>query len=374
MAGTDAKSENVIRPADRRPRNAGATVDRDADSKSPKKRAAEAQVPDEVRQRFVQVGRRYHFQDGARAFTDRGTRLTTPSENTEVIKSLIVIAETRGWESISVTGTERFRKEAWFQAKLSGMSVRGYAPSEVEQERLARTLARRQETPDADRTRPDRAGGAETGDSPEARPPDRLITGSLLEHGAAPYRNERGQQKSYYVKIDTSRGERTLWGADLGRALKDSLSQPKAGDEVGLRVVGQDDVTVKGRRPDTGSPTAEDIETHRNRWVVEKRAFFEARATAADVVRNPKIDAREAVKRHPELASTYLHLKGAEEVAARRIRDPKDQRRFVLLVRSALADSVERGEPLQPVRLRKSPPAQSAAEPERADGQPTRTR
>ena len=96
----------------------------------------------------------------------------------------------------------------------------------------------------------------------------------------------------------------------------------------------------------------QDLETHRNRWVIEKRAFFEARATAAELVRNPKIDPREAVKRHPELASTYLHLRGAEEVAARRIRDPEDQRKFVSLVRSALADSVERGEPLQPVRLR----------------------
>ena len=43
-----------------------------------------------------------------------------------------------------------------------------------------------------------------------------------------------------------------------------------------------------------------------------------------------------------------------EEVAARRIRDPEDQRKFVSLVRNTIADSVERGEPLQPVRLRKS--------------------
>ena len=36
-------------------------------------------VPDHVRRRFVQVGRKYYFPDGARAFTDRGRRLTTPS-------------------------------------------------------------------------------------------------------------------------------------------------------------------------------------------------------------------------------------------------------------------------------------------------------
>ncbi len=73
------------------------------------------------------------------------------------------------------------------------------------------------------------------------------------------------------------------------------------------------------------------------------------------------------MRRHPELASTYLHVKGAEEVAARRIRDPEDQPKFVSLVRAALANSVERGEPLQPVRLRKTPeePTKAARTPAR---------
>jgi len=42
---------------------------------------------------------------------------------------------------------------------------------------------------------------------------------------------------------------------------------------------------------------------------------------------------------------------GAAELASRALRDPQDQRRFVWQVRSALADDIERGEALQPVRL-----------------------
>ena len=129
-------------------------------------------------------------------------------------------------------------------------------------------------------------------------------------------------------------------------------------------------MTVKARRRDPQGHTQgalEDLSTHRNRWIIETRGFFEARAVAAETLRNPKIDPKEAVRRHPELASTYLHLKGAEEVAARRIRDPEDQRIFVSLVRAALANSVERGEPLQPVRLRKAPeePTKAARTPAR---------
>src|SRR5258707_11507284 len=62
-------------------------------------------VPDHIRRRFVQVGRKYYFPDGVRAFTDRGHRLTTASENTEVIKSLIDIAKARGWDEIVVKGS-----------------------------------------------------------------------------------------------------------------------------------------------------------------------------------------------------------------------------------------------------------------------------
>src|SRR5262245_5270872 len=50
-------------------------------------------VPEDVLRRFVQVGHTYYFPDGAHAFTDRGKRLTTPSENTEVIRSLVTIAQ-----------------------------------------------------------------------------------------------------------------------------------------------------------------------------------------------------------------------------------------------------------------------------------------
>ena len=104
---------------------------------------SERVIPDHIRKRFVQVGHRYYFSDGAHAFTDRGTRLVTPSENTEVVKSLIAIAEARGWAARSrSTGSERFRKEAWAAASALGLKVRGYTPTEFERAHLARKLAR----------------------------------------------------------------------------------------------------------------------------------------------------------------------------------------------------------------------------------------
>ena len=93
------------------------------------------------------------------------------------------------------------------------------------------------------------------------------------------------------------------------------------------------------------------MDAYRNRWVIEKREFFEERAVAARIVQDETVSARDAVRRHPELAGTYLNLRAAE-LAAHALRDPQDQHRFVAQVRGALADAVERGEPLPPVRLR----------------------
>jgi len=111
---------------------------------------------------------------------------------------------------------------------------------------------------------------------------------------------------------------------DLERAFRQSLTQPQIGEAVGLRRVRQDAVTVKAAERDAAERMvgARDVAAHRNRWIVEKRAFFEARSAAAELVRNEAVGPRQAIRRHPELIGTYLCLRGAEEVARRHIRDP----------------------------------------------------
>jgi hypothetical protein len=68
-------------------------------------------------------------------------------------------------------------------------------------------------------------------------------------------------------------------------------------------------------------------------------------------LRDSNVDRQQAVKQHPELLGTYLQLHAAE-LAAKTLRNPEDQRRFVASVRTALADAVARGEPLSPVPMK----------------------
>jgi hypothetical protein len=305
-------------------------------------------VPEEVKKRFVQSGNKYYFPDGARAFTDRGQRLTTPSENTEVVKSLVDIARARGWSEITVRGTERFRKDAWVAARLAGIEVRGYIPSEFEQGHLVRTLRRQAQRPVDNDVEREGAAPQETARRPRSRA--ELLTGRLADHGRATYGHDPRASMSYFVKLETSRGDRVVWGVDLERALKESLSKPQLGDEVALRSVARDAVTVKARDPE-GKLTEREVQAHRNRWIVEKREFFDSRAEAARTVRDASVTPKQAVKQHPELVGTYLQVHAAE-LAAKRFRDPEDRKLFVEKVRASLADAVARGEPLPAVRLR----------------------
>jgi putative DNA primase/helicase len=373
----NAGTENAIRVRARRRVNAPAqatagemkeTSPRAREPASPERSA----IPESVQKRFVQSGKKYFFPDGTPAFVDRGSKLTTQSENTELIRSLVSIAEARGWREITVEGTERFRKEAWFAANAAGIHARGYTPTEFEQARLVRHLGERsaQASPGepAERSRekrpakgPTQRDEAERDAAPRVRPGE-LITGRLIDHGPARYRHDSQQSKSYFVRLEVGGREREVWGVDLERAFRESMTRPASGDMVGVRAVGRERVTIRAA---PGDSEQNEKTAHRNRWIVEKRDFFASRAQAARTFRDAEIEAREAVQRYPELAGSYLQLRAAE-LTAQRMRDAEDQRRFLAMVRGALADSIARGEPLAPVRLREPPAIRSASTSKRA--------
>jgi putative DNA primase/helicase len=233
-------------------------------------------VPQDIRERFIGIGSDYYFPDGAPAFKDHGAKLTTPSENTEVIRSMVTIAQSRGWNDITVKGTERFRKDAWFAAQLVGISVRGYEPSAFEREHIVRAISRRAAgaagratdtdpirdgaTPGASKapSHPTRYDDAATGDDtpPRAsrnarasspRQPESESTsmnGRLVDHGRAPYRHDPKESMSYFVRLETARGDIEIWGVDLERASRESLTRPTMGDEVTVRATGRERVKV----------------------------------------------------------------------------------------------------------------------------------
>jgi len=320
-----------------------------------------------VSARYIKVGNKYHFPNGDLAFSDRGRGLSTRLENTEVIRDLVAIAKERGWDHIALRGTDRFRKEAWQQAKMAGLAVRGYRPSELERAQLARALGRERDAaqgassteysaaPEGPVRRPTAAEDAvRAATRAEIQAPDRVHAGRLLDHGTANYRHDRHADLSYFVKIDTPDGERTLWGKDLERAIGQSLSRAKPGDEVVVRQLGAKPVTVVRAIRDEEGRIVErrEVQTHLNRWSVEREDFLKERAEVARLVRDPSIDAKTGTAKRPELAGTYTELHAAKLIAQELFAHPADRERFITRVREAIADEIERGEPLSAPRVR----------------------
>lgn len=183
----------------------------------------------------------------------------------------------------------------------------------------------------------------------------RLVVGRLQEHGRAPYQFRPDEDLSYFVKVVTDRGLRVLWGKDLERAIGAGATKPSIGDLVGARRVARESVTVVDRKRDAAGNVLSQSEhhAHRNRWEVEKLQFFADRARRARLARDVHIDLRDAVRKRPELRSTFLSLRAAEQLAEKRIANPEDRERFLAMVREAITGSIRRGEPLPEISLRR---------------------
>lgn len=180
------------------------------------------------------------------------------------------------------------------------------------------------------------------------------IVGRLQKHGRAPYGFRPDQDVSYYVRMVTTEGVKTLWGKDLERAILSGVTKPQLGDMVGARRTARESVTLINRHRDADGNVRAQSEhhAHRFRWEVEKLQFFADRARRSRLARDAQMTTREDVRRQPELRSTFLSLRAAEQLAQRRIANPQDREKFLAMVREAMNASMRRGAPVPEVPLR----------------------
>ena len=206
--------------------------------------------------------------------------------------------------------------------------------------------------------RPQRAAAA-----PREPSTGELIVGRLVDHGPAPYQHKPNQPMSYYVRVETERGDREIWGVDLERAFRQSLSTPGIGQEVGVRAVGRDSVTVPATKRDAEGREIgrEELHTHRNQWSVESKEFLDRRREMADVFRDAAVGVADAIKRFPELEGSYLQLQMARAGVEQRIESAGAREQFVEALRGHLAKAIQFGQALEPVRLK----ARNHEEPEK---------
>ena len=71
---------------------------------------------------------------------------------------------------------------------------------------------------------------------------ERLVVGTLVEHGKARYGHDEQAEQSYIVTVATAKGQKEVWGVDLARAME--RSGAKTGDAVALIQRAHERVTV----------------------------------------------------------------------------------------------------------------------------------
>lgn len=270
-----------------------------------------------LRKRFIEAGEQFYYRTAPGeptkiAFTDHGKRLVTEHDDPSVIQGMVLRAKDKGWTTVRVSGTAEFRTEAWVQATIAGLDVEGYPPRGIDlaraedrrdQRRVRAKTARSPSNREAsyDRTtddpvrkpeqtmRPGQQVAVATleailkarGDSPtmitaaveEAKARlqgERVVVGTVVDHGIDHYDHDIQNTKSYFVKVATDREEREIWGVDLGRAFEQGKVQ--RGDAVALVQRAHEPVTVKVPVRDSSGASigTEPQPATRNRWEVIK--------------------------------------------------------------------------------------------------------
>lgn len=102
-------------------------------------------IPDALKAHYHQDGNA--FRSAHRAdkieFVDRGSRMHAYRPVSQfTVRSLVQVAEHRGWKALELTGDAVFRSRAYVEAASRGIDVVGYNPTEKDREILQRRADR----------------------------------------------------------------------------------------------------------------------------------------------------------------------------------------------------------------------------------------
>lgn len=287
----------------------GGISDRDAQQLTEREKNRQVELIGQVHAQFRVAGAKFYFKDqpGKVAMKDKGERMVSATNDDRVAKAMATMAEAKGWKTIKVSGHPDFKREVWMEASLRGIEARGYKPSEQDLKDLEAKRERAMlNAVEHDKTARDRktvsarenssVGTTKSGTKARdgqaietvAKAAVRAYTGKVLEHGVAPYNHDAKEKTNYFVKMQTDKGEETVWGVDLKRAMAEGKVKP--GDDVKLEYQGKTAVTVESIKRDKSGKAigSEEITVNRNQWDVQKSE----KAQVAEAVASAYIDAK----------------------------------------------------------------------------------
>jgi len=215
------------------------------------------------------------------------------------------------------------------------------------------------------------ASGSDKNSTPVPRVHDGWIVGRLVAHGRANYKWDPQASMSYYVRLETSEteagaqqrrehadqnarpidgreprrapqgqagGTRELWGADLGRAIRESRSGVDIGKIVAAKIVTRERLISDA----TSNPPKRGGTGYWNKWEVETVQFVAQRNRFARAVNENYRNARQDGVVGREALALYMIHEGARRLAEARYPNPEDRKAFIDGVKNFFEVSPER--------------------------------
>ncbi len=224
-------------------------------------------------------GKKYFIKDSRYnaptllAFKDRDTSIATSLNNEQVARSIVDLAEAKGWQKIRVSGHKQFRQMAWKAATERGIEVTGYDPTEVEKAAMERYLNKVEKVEEREATAEQQQSLPDPERPAQAAAPTRSRAASqsavIVDHGPAPYQFNDDEGMNYFIKTERNGREKVTWGVDLERAIDEGMA--RVGDAVTIQNLGRKAVTIDRPVKDEHGVVidTERVQTHRNAWKVE---------------------------------------------------------------------------------------------------------
>ncbi|MFU8709044.1 LPD7 domain-containing protein [Klebsiella aerogenes] len=242
--------------------------------------------------------------DGQDAFYDYGShlRMANPeaSQSDEMILAAVLTADKQHHRGIEITGSDEFKERVFnliseynIEVKLTNPEQRvkllelkkaNETAKETAKENVADSNANKQEGANEKANSSVQQNGMRWEESASVQPKkqnasdtqkeDKAVgesweKGVIVAHGRAKYEWKEDESMNYFVTLKNEHGEKTLWGKDLERAVKDAGVDTER--LVTVRKLGFVDVEVNAPVRDESNKIVryETIQTKRNEWEVK---------------------------------------------------------------------------------------------------------
>ena len=200
--------------------------------KEPEPKEKTFQIPEHISQQYATQGsneRKLLDKSSQKMAIDASSDniLKTRNNDAKTIKNMLEIAQSNGWSSIKLKGSHEFKREAWLQASLQGLEVKGYKPTEQDKKLLETRQSHLEKSTNSI------TNDITTTQKSEREKPIHEATGKLVGYGVAVYPNSSNGSKTYYADIQDDKGNtQRLWGKGIQEALINSNA--RQGDNLHL--------------------------------------------------------------------------------------------------------------------------------------------